>query len=137
MRHRHPAGWHGLARSAFNSSMHYRSAMILGVAQPVDDDLEALRVLTEHLLPGRWEVLREPTRKELAATLVLALPLREWSVKISDSPPEDEPDDLDDPVWAGVVPWRMVQETLCPPRTSDSISGSGHPGVSSRPATLA
>ena len=98
-----------LARSAFNSSMHYRSAMILGVAQPVDDDLEALRVLTEHLLPGRWEVLREPTRKELAATLVLALPLREWSVKVSDSPPEDEPDDLDDPVWAGVVPLRMVQ----------------------------
>ena len=103
-----------LARSAFNSSMHYRSAMILGVAQPVDDDLEALRVLTDHLLPGRWEALREPTRKELAATLVLALPLREWSGKVSDSPPEDEPEDLDEPVWAGVIPWRLTQADPVP-----------------------
>ena len=103
-----------LARSAFNSSMHYRSAMILGVAQPVDDALEALRVLTDHLLPGRWEALREPTRKELAATLVLALPLREWSVKVSDSPPEDEPEDLDEPVWAGVIPWRLTQADPVP-----------------------
>ncbi len=103
-----------LARSAFNSSMHYRSAMILGVAQPVADAREALRVLTEHLLPGRWDVLREPTRKELAATLVLALPLREWSVKVSDSPPEDEAEDLDEPVWAGVVPLRMTQGAPVP-----------------------
>jgi nitroimidazol reductase NimA-like FMN-containing flavoprotein (pyridoxamine 5'-phosphate oxidase superfamily) len=103
-----------LARSAFNSSMHYRSALIMGVAEPVADAREALRILTEHLLPGRWDVLREPTRKELAATLVLALPLREWSVKVSDSPPEDEAEDLDEPVWAGVIPLRMTQGTPVP-----------------------
>lgn len=93
-----------LARSAFNSSMNYRSAMILGVAEPVADPVDGLRVLTEHLLPGRWQVLRAPTRKELAATLVLGLPLNEWSVKISDGPPDDEPDDLQQRVWAGVIP---------------------------------
>ena len=93
-----------LARSAFNSSMNYRSAMVLGVARIVPDPLEALRLLTEHLLPGRWDTLRPPTRKELAATQVLELPLDEWSVKVSAGPPEDEPEDLDAPVWAGVVP---------------------------------
>ncbi|MEZ5186211.1 MAG: pyridoxamine 5'-phosphate oxidase family protein [Candidatus Nanopelagicales bacterium] len=103
-----------LARSAFNSSMHYRSAMVLGSAQPVPDAAEGLRLLTEHLLPGRWEVLRAPTRKELAATLVVALPLSEWSVKVSDSPPEDDPEDLDEPVWAGVVPLGISQGEAVP-----------------------
>jgi nitroimidazol reductase NimA-like FMN-containing flavoprotein (pyridoxamine 5'-phosphate oxidase superfamily) len=97
-----------VARSAFNSSMNYRSAMIFGIAEPVPDQLEGLRVLTEHLLPGRWDILREPTRKELAATSVLALPLREWSLKISDGPPEDEPEDLEQRVWAGVVPLTLT-----------------------------
>ena len=93
-----------LARSAFNSSMNYRSAMILGTASPVTDDLASLRILTEHLLPGRWEKLRPPTRKELAATSVVALPLTQWSVKVSDGPPDDEPEDLTANVWAGLVP---------------------------------
>lgn len=93
-----------LARSAFNSSMNYRSAMILGTARPVADDLEALRLLTEHLLPGRWEQLRAPLRKELAATLVLEMPLTEWSVKVSEGMPDDPPQDLATSVWAGVVP---------------------------------
>jgi nitroimidazol reductase NimA-like FMN-containing flavoprotein (pyridoxamine 5'-phosphate oxidase superfamily) len=94
------------ARSAFESSMHYRSASVLGVAAPVPADatVEALRVLTEHLLPGRWDELRAPTRKELAATAVLALPLDEWSVKVSDGPPDDPDSDLAEPVWAGVLP---------------------------------
>lgn len=93
-----------LARSAFNSSMNYRCAMILGTATLVTDELAALKVLTEHLLPGRWAQLRPPNRKELAATSVVALPLDEWSVKVSDGPPDDEPDDLAANVWAGVVP---------------------------------
>lgn len=95
-----------LARSAFESSMHYRSAMVLGTATRVGPDgiVEALRVLTEHLIPGRWDRLRPPTRKELAATAVLELPLEEWSVKFGDGPPEDDPADLDAPVWAGVIP---------------------------------
>ena len=103
-----------LARSAFNSSMQYRSAMILASARPVADQLEGLRVLTEHLIPGRWDILRAPTAKELAATLVLEIPLAEWSVKISDSPPEDEPEDLDAAVWAGVIPLTVSRGAAVP-----------------------
>lgn len=99
-----------LARSAFNSSMNYRSAMVFGVAQQVPDNerVEDLRLLTEHLLPGRWDELRAPLSKELAATMILSLPLDEWSVKISAGPPDDPAEDLDQPVWAGVVPLRSV-----------------------------
>ena len=99
------------ARSAFESSMHYRSAMILGRAQPVPPESQeaALRVLTEHLLPGRHGDLRAPTRKELAATRVLRLPLTAWSVKVSAAPPQDPPEDLDAPIWAGVLPLKLQQ----------------------------
>ncbi|MDQ1465039.1 MAG: uncharacterized protein QOC73_1980 [Actinomycetota bacterium] len=97
-----------LARSAFESSMHYRSAMVLGSCDSVPDDdvLRSLEVLTEHLMPGRWADLRTPTPKELAATTLLRLPLAEWSVKVSDGWPDDPLDDLDAPVWAGVLPLR-------------------------------
>jgi nitroimidazol reductase NimA-like FMN-containing flavoprotein (pyridoxamine 5'-phosphate oxidase superfamily) len=98
------------ARSVFESSMHYRSAMVLGV--PVrrqgDDLLAALEVVSEHLMPGRWADARQPTRKELAQTMLLALPLDEWSLKVSDAPPDDAEDDLDLPVWAGVLPLHEV-----------------------------
>jgi nitroimidazol reductase NimA-like FMN-containing flavoprotein (pyridoxamine 5'-phosphate oxidase superfamily) len=95
-----------LARSAFESSMHYRSAMVFGVATEVSDSekVAALRAMSEAWLPGRWDTLRPATTKELAATMVLALPLDEWSVKVSDGPPEDASEDLDAPVWAGVLP---------------------------------
>ncbi len=95
-----------LARSAFESSMHYRSAMVFGIAAEVPEDgkVPALRAMSEAWLPGRWDTLRAPTAKELAATTVLALPLTQWSVKVSDGPPEDAPEDLDAPVWAGVLP---------------------------------
>ncbi|SBT52162.1 pyridoxamine 5'-phosphate oxidase family protein [Micromonospora auratinigra] len=95
-----------LARSAFESSMNYRCAMALGRLVPLDGTakLAALERLAEHLLPGRWAQIRPPSAKELAATLVLALPLDECSVKISAGPPDDPVDDLDRPVWAGVVP---------------------------------
>jgi nitroimidazol reductase NimA-like FMN-containing flavoprotein (pyridoxamine 5'-phosphate oxidase superfamily) len=93
-----------LARSAFESSMHYRSAVIHGTPAPVTDKVAALRAMSEAWMPGRWETLRPPTAKELAATLVLALPLTEWSLKISDGHPDDAPEDLDAPVWAGVLP---------------------------------
>jgi uncharacterized protein len=93
-----------LARSAFESSMHYRSAVIHGTPLPVADKVAALRAMSEAWMPGRWETLRPPTDKELAATMVLALPLTEWSLKISDGDPDDAPEDLDAPVWAGVLP---------------------------------
>ncbi|MFJ8577076.1 pyridoxamine 5'-phosphate oxidase family protein [Micromonospora sp. NPDC093277] len=95
-----------LARSAFESSMNYRCAMVLGnlIALPGDEKLAALERLSEHLLPGRWAQIRPPSTKELAATLVLALRLDECSVKISAGSPDDPEDDLDRPVWAGVLP---------------------------------
>jgi hypothetical protein len=95
-----------LARSAFESSMHYRSVVVFGRAVEVgaEEKEGALRRLTEHLLPGRWDRLRPPHRRELAATTVVGLPLAECSVKVSDGWPDDPDDDLDWPVWAGVVP---------------------------------
>ena len=105
-----------LARSVFESSLHYRSAMVLGVARPLTGDAAAtgLQHITEHLMPGRWADARQPSRKELAATLVLSLPLVEWSVKVSNSPPSDDAADLDLPVWAGVVPMREVLDAPVP-----------------------
>ena len=99
-----------VARSTFESSMHYRSAMVLGAASrvPDDDKARALEVLTEQLMPGRWADARHPNAKELAKTMVLSLPLDEWSVKVSDGPPDDDPADLDRPVWAGVVPMEVA-----------------------------
>ena len=95
-----------LARSSFESSMNYRSALVIGSCTVLEgEDKEyALRVISDHLLPGRWDDIRPPSRKELAATLVLALTLDEASGKISAGPPEDAEEDLDRPVWAGVVP---------------------------------
>lgn len=102
-----------LARSVFESSMHYRSAMVLGVASSLEHraKLHALERISEHLMPGRWADARQPNRKELAATLVLSLPLAEWSLKISDSPPDDAAEDLELPVWAGVLPLREAYST--------------------------
>lgn len=93
-----------LARSAFESSMHYRSAVVYGRPVEVTDKLAALRAMSEAWMPGRWDTLRAPHAKELAATLVLELPLDEWSVKVSDGDPDDPAEDLDEPVWAGVIP---------------------------------
>jgi uncharacterized protein len=99
------------ARSVFNHSMNYRSATIFGTARLVTDDsrrLEALRAVTEQLVPGQWDHARRPTRKELAATAVLELPLAEASVKVRTGPPHDEPEDYDTDVWAGVLPAQLV-----------------------------
>lgn len=99
-----------LARSAFESSMNYRSAMVLGVARQLDgdDELDALKCVADHLLPGRWTDIRPPSSKERAATMTLALSLTECSVKVRTGGPEDDPADLADPaystVWAGHVP---------------------------------
>ena len=96
-----------LARSAFHHSMNYRSAVIFGVPRLVTDAAEKLRALecvTEHLAPGQWAATRQPTRKELAATSVLALPLDEASVKVRTGPPIDEPEDVAAGGWAGVLP---------------------------------
>ena len=95
-----------VARSAFESSIHYRSAVLFGRCTSVaDDDKErVLDLVTERLLPGRVAEVRRPTKAELAATLVLALPIDDWSLKVSDGWPEDGPDDVAGVAWAGVVP---------------------------------
>jgi nitroimidazol reductase NimA-like FMN-containing flavoprotein (pyridoxamine 5'-phosphate oxidase superfamily) len=99
------------ARAAFHHSANYRSAMVFGTGRLVTDDAErlaAFRAVTEQLIPGRWDTLRPPTRKELAATAALAIPLAEASVKIRTGPPADDGADLDAGVWAGVVPVAMT-----------------------------
>jgi nitroimidazol reductase NimA-like FMN-containing flavoprotein (pyridoxamine 5'-phosphate oxidase superfamily) len=95
------------ARAVFHHSMNYRSAVIFGTARLVADPQEklaALEAVTNHLVPGRWDHAREPTRKELAATAVLALPLDEASVKVRSGGPKDDPEDYDTDLWAGVLP---------------------------------
>lgn len=96
-----------VARSAFESSMRYRSAVIFGRCQPLtdpDEKFRALGTVVEALLPGRLAEVRPSTRKELAKTLVLALPITEWSLKVSDGWPDDPPEDCAGPAWAGVIP---------------------------------
>jgi uncharacterized protein len=104
------------ARSAFHHSMNYRCAVVQGVARPVtdpDERLLGLEALTEHLAPGSWAATRQPDRRELAATALLALDLTEASVKVRTGPPGDDDRDVPgpgepDPVWAGVLPLRTV-----------------------------
>ncbi|MFF0247789.1 pyridoxamine 5'-phosphate oxidase family protein [Streptosporangium sandarakinum] len=98
-----------LARSVFNHSVNYRSAMVYGRPRVVTDPeerLAGLRAITERLAPGQWDAVRLPTRKELAATAVVALSLAEASVKVRQGPPGDEEEDYALPVWAGVLPLR-------------------------------
>ena len=100
-----------LARSVFNHSMNYRSVVALGKATLVDvppEKLEVLRAFTEKILPGRWEDARQPNEKELKATSILRLPLTEASAKVRVGPPEDDAADYALPVWAGVIPLRVV-----------------------------
>jgi nitroimidazol reductase NimA-like FMN-containing flavoprotein (pyridoxamine 5'-phosphate oxidase superfamily) len=95
-----------IARSAFESSIRYRSAVLFGSCTVVDGDekLRALDLVTETLIPGRVAELRRPNERELAATLVLALPILEWSLKVSDGWPDDPDEDVAGDAWAGVVP---------------------------------
>jgi hypothetical protein len=95
-----------VARSAFESSLHYRSAVLFGRCAPLEDDAKtvALDLITEALLPGRPAEIRRPERREVNASLVLALPIEEWSLKVSTGWPEDPEDDVAGPAWAGVVP---------------------------------
>ena len=95
------------ARSAFNSSMNYRSATVFGTPSLVDGDAEklhAMRVISENTMPGRWDELREPLQREVKMTGVIALQIDSASAKVAASMPDDEDDDYDIPIWAGVLP---------------------------------
>lgn len=96
-----------LARSAFHHSMNYRSVMILGEARLVsqtEEKLKALRCFTNHIVAGRWELVRPPTDQELKATTVLVIELNEVSAKVRTGPPIDDEEDYALSVWAGVIP---------------------------------
>jgi nitroimidazol reductase NimA-like FMN-containing flavoprotein (pyridoxamine 5'-phosphate oxidase superfamily) len=100
-----------LARSAFHHSFNYRSVVVFGKARVVTDAAEqmaALRAFTEHVIPKRWDDVREPNESELKATLVLALPLVEASAKIRTGPPIDDEEDHALAVWAGVLPLQLT-----------------------------
>jgi nitroimidazol reductase NimA-like FMN-containing flavoprotein (pyridoxamine 5'-phosphate oxidase superfamily) len=99
-----------LARSIFNHSMNYRSVVVLGKATLVDDPtekLEALRCLSEHIIPGRWAESRQPNERELKQTSVLRLPIEEFSAKVRTGPAIDDEEDYSFPTWAGVIPLEM------------------------------
>jgi nitroimidazol reductase NimA-like FMN-containing flavoprotein (pyridoxamine 5'-phosphate oxidase superfamily) len=103
-----------LARSIFNHSMNYRSVVVLGTAVAVRDPeekLEALRLLSEHIIPGRWEDSRKPNEKELKATLALRLPITEFSAKVREGDVIDDEEDYSFPTWAGIVPLTTVAGT--------------------------
>lgn len=106
-----------LARSAFHHSMNYRSVVILGKASPIEDEAEkreALHVISEQIVPGRWEHVRKPSVQELKATAVLKLPIAEASAKLRTGPPLDEEEDYALDVWAGVLPLALQAGKLIP-----------------------
>jgi nitroimidazol reductase NimA-like FMN-containing flavoprotein (pyridoxamine 5'-phosphate oxidase superfamily) len=106
-----------LARSVFNHSMNYRSAMVFGRAHEITDPdlkLEAMRVFTDKILPGRWDEARRPTEKEFRGTLMAGLPIDAATAKARTGPPGDEPEDVTLPVWAGVIPYGLEPGTPVP-----------------------
>jgi uncharacterized protein len=106
-----------LARSIFNHSMNYRSVVVLGTASVVEDPeekLKALRLLSEHILPGRWADSRQPNERELKATFALRVPITEFSAKIRQGPPIDDEADYAFKTWAGVIPLETVAREPVP-----------------------
>ena len=132
-----------LARSAFHHSMNYRSVVIFGKATLLEDPAakrEALHVVTEHLAPGRWQEVRQPSEKELQSTAVLAIPLQEVSAKVRTGPPIDDEADYTLPVWAGVLHFnshlrrrspmtgflrKLPSRITCEPMPADASNWSG------------
>ena len=117
------------ARSAFNSSMNYRSATVFGAPSLVEGDAEklhAMRVISEHTMPGRWDELREPLQREVKMTGVIALQIESASAKVASSMPDDEDEDYAIPIWAGVLP---IESRLTELQTDDRVLESIEPSV--------
>ena len=111
-----------LARSIFNHSMNYRSVVILGRATIIDDPaekLEALRQLSEHIIPGRWAESRQPNERELKATTILKLPIEEFSAKVRQGDVVDDAEDMMFPVWAGILPLPVIPGAPVPDQHLD------------------
>ena len=116
-----------LARSVYNHSMNYRSAVVLGHAREVtdpDEKLHAMRAVVEHVVPGRWEDARQPSEGEIKGTTILAVSLEEASAKIRSGPPKDFDEDLSLPVWAGLIPLEL---TARGPVAAEGTSGAPPP----------
>lgn len=115
-----------LARSAFHHSINYRSVVIFGHASMVEErqaKLGALRAFSEHVVPGRWDDVREPNEQELRATTVLSLPLEEVSAKVRTGPPLDDDEDYALDVWAGVIPLRLIADPpIDDPRLPENVA---------------
>lgn len=109
-----------LARSAYESSMNYRSVMVLGHCRVLHGAAKwaALERISEHLMPGRWKEIRHPSEQELRATAVLELPLEECSAKVSEGGPDDNERDLGLPIWAGHV---LLTESWGAPVPADDL----------------
>jgi uncharacterized protein len=106
-----------LARSAFHHSMNYRSVVAFGTAHRIDEPAQktrALRIISEHLIAGRWNDVRTPSEKELKATAVLKFCIEEASAKIRAGPPLDDEEDYSLPVWAGILPLSLEAKTPVP-----------------------
>jgi hypothetical protein len=111
-----------LARSAFHHSMNYRSVVAFGIAKKIEETeakLEALRTISEHLMPGRWADVRAPYEKELKATTVLEFSIDEASAKVRTGPPKDDEEDYSLPIWAGVMPLELKSAEPVPDSSSD------------------
>lgn len=114
-----------LARSIFNHSINYRSAVLFGRGRLVtadDEKMAALTRFTERLMPGRWDDARLPNRREMKATSIVAVAIESASAKVRTGPPKDEPEDLELPIWAGVLP---LHQHLGDPVVDDA----GRPGI--------
>jgi hypothetical protein len=101
-----------LARSAFHHSMNYRSVVVFGMATPVPSAQknEALKVISDHLIPGRWEEVRLPNAKELKATTILEISIEEASAKVRTGGPVDDREDYDLDIWAGELPFKTIAQ---------------------------
>ncbi len=119
-----------MARSAFNHSCNYRSVMVFGKAFKVTDPAEKemrLKAFTGKLFPGRWDILRPVTAKELKATTMLGLSLDEASAKVRNGPPGDDEEDYGLPIWAGVIPIRtQILPPADDPRLLQELKAPAH-----------
>ena len=115
-----------LSRSAFDHSMNYRSVVAFGIARRIVDPVQkigSLRIISEHLIPGRWAEVREPSESELKATSVLEFLIDETSAKVRSGPPLDDENDYGSPVWAGVLPLEIRSRPPIPDdRLTDGVA---------------
>ncbi len=118
-----------LARSAFHSSVNYRSVVILGSAEKIEGDekLAALKVIVDQIVPGRWDSLRPVTQKEIDETTVLKLDIEEASAKIRSGPPADDDEDYALPIWAGTLDFPALSPKATPdPRLQTGLAVPDH-----------